>query len=196
MKKFAFILIVAVAVFGLMGCDKATEDPNYGYRTTGHFADWGSNFEQRFMMENVSKSDARIKDIKGALKDAQYVYLWEYNSAAVAPAGWTVDYPGAGISQDGRFAVKFIRLGKDDFESSGYAFDMWIPSTEAGGVRNLSPDTLFVPMDRSDEAANAAGDGLGSNNGNPVLLKGAQTYYIVFAVLKDRSRAVGAVVKQ
>ena len=195
MKKFGVIFIAAIVVFFLIGCDKATEDPNYRYRTTGHFADWGSNFEQRFMMENVSRSDARIKDIKGALKDAAYIYMIEYAPATVNPAGWTVDYPGAGISQDGRYAVKIIRLGKDDFETSGWAFDMWIPSTEAGGVRNLSPDTLFVPMDRSDEAANAAGDGLGSNNGNPVLLKGAQTYYVVFAVFKDRSRGIGAVVK-
>jgi hypothetical protein len=195
MKKLVFVFLVAIVALGLIGCDKAVEDPNYRYRTTGHFADWGSNFEERFMMENVSRSDARIKDVKGALKDAQYIYLWEYNSAAVAPAGWTVDYSGKGISQDGRFAVKFIRLAKDDFETSGWAFDMWIPSTEAGGVKNLSPDTIYVPMDRSDEAANAANDGLGSNNGNPVLLKGAQTYYIVFAVFKDRSRGVGAVVK-
>jgi hypothetical protein len=72
---------------------------------------------------------------------------------------------------------------------------MWMPSTEAGSLKNLSPDTMYTPMDRSDEAAEAAGDGLGSNNGNPVLLKGAQTYYVVFAVFKDRSRGIGAAVK-
>ena len=195
MKRFAFILIAAVIAVCLAGCDKAVEDPTYNYRTTGHFADWGSNYDAAFMMTNVSRSDARIKDIKAALKDAQYIYLYEYDPTRVAPAGWNVDYPGVGISQDGRFAVKIIRLARDSYEASGWGFDMWMPSTEAGSLKNLSPDTMYTPMDRSDEAAEAAGDGLGSNNGNPVLLKGAQTYYIVFAVFKDRSRGMGAVVK-
>ena len=195
MKRFSVILIAAVIAVCLAGCDRAVEDPTYNYRTTGHFADWGSNYEANFMMTNVSRSDARIKDIKAALKDAQYIYLYEYASSQVSPAGWTVDFPGAGISLDGRFAVKIIRLARDSYESSGWGFDMWVPSTEAGGVKNLSPDTLFVPMDRSNEVRDAAGDGLGSYNDNPVLLKGAQTYYIVFAVFKDRSRGIGAVVK-
>jgi len=110
-------------------------------------------------------------------------------------AGWNVEYSGANIKLDGVFAVKFIRLNPDSAEPSGWIYDMWIPSTEAGGVKNLSPDTLFVPKDRSDEERDAAGDGLGSCNDNPVLLKGAVPYYIVFAVFKDKSRGVGAVVK-
>jgi hypothetical protein len=195
MKRFAVFLIIAVSAVCVIGCDKAVEDPDYNYRTTGAFADWGSNYDAAFMMTNVSRSDARIKDLKAALKDAQYIYLYEYDTTRVPAAGWTVDYPGAGISVDGRFAVKLIRLIKDSYDPSGWGFDMWMPSTEAGSLKALSPDTLFTPMDRSDEAAAAANDGLGSNNGNPVLLKGAQTYYVVFAVFKDRSRGIGAVVK-
>jgi len=195
MKRFAVFMVIAVIAVCVIGCDKAVEDPTYNYRTTGHFADWGSTYDANFMMTNVSRSDARIKDLKAALKDAQYIYLWEYDTTRVAPAGWTVDYSGAGISQDGRFAVKIIRLARDSYEASGWGFDMWMPSTEAGSLKNLSPDTMYTPMDRSDEAADAAGDGLGSNNGNPVLLKGAQTYYVVFAVFKDRSRGIGAAVK-
>ena len=195
MKRFAFILIAAVVAVSLVGCDKAVEDPTYNYRTTGHFADWGSLYDGNFMMTNVARSDARIRALRNALRDAEYIYLYEYNPSQVSPAGWTVDYPGANISVDGRYAVKFIRLARDSFEPSGWGFDMWIPSTEAGGIRNLSPDTLFVPRDRSDEAAAAAGDGLGSNNGNPVLLGNASAYYVVFAVFKDRSRGMGAVVK-
>jgi uncharacterized lipoprotein NlpE involved in copper resistance len=195
MKKLGFILVAAVIAFCLIGCDKAKEDPSFKYRTTGHFAGWGSNYEQNFMMTNVSKSDARIKDIKSALKDAMYIYIYEYTPDRSSLAGWNVEYSGASISLDGIYAVKIIRLAQDSGEQSGWAYDMWIPSTEAGGVKNLSPDTMFVPKDRSNEDRDAAGDGLGSYNDNPVLLKGAQTYYIVFAVFKDKSRGMGAVVK-
>jgi hypothetical protein len=199
MRKSILFCLIALMAIGIVvifsGCDKATPDPNYNYRTTGHFAGWGSNFEAPYMMENVSRSDARIKSMKSALKDAQHIYLWEYTPNLANSAGWTVDYSGARISLDGVYAVKFIRLAKDSGEPSGWGFDMWMPSAEAGTVRNLTPDTVFTPMDRSDEAADAAGDGLGSNNGNPVLLKGPVSYYVVFAVMKDRTRAMGAVVK-
>jgi len=192
----AALAVIAIIALGLAACDsKAVPDPDHNYRVTGHFADWGSNFASEFMMTNVSKSDARIKAIKGELKDALYVYLYEYTPNMSKAAGWNVEYSGANIKLDGVFAVKFIRLNKDSLEPSGWIYDMWIPSTEAGGVKNLSPDTLFVPKDRSDEERDAAGDGLGSCNDNPVLLKGAVPYYIVFAVFKDKSRGVGAVVK-
>ena len=190
------LAVIAIIALGFAACDsKAVPDPEHNYRVTGHFADWGSNFASEFMMTNVSKSDARIKAIKGALKDAQYVYLYEYTPNMSKAAGWNVEYSGANIKLDGVFAVKVIRLNPDTFESSGWAFDMWVPSTEAGGVKNLSPDTMFVPKDRSDEERDAAKDGLGSCNDNPVLLKGAVPYYIVFAVFKDKSRGMGAVVK-
>jgi len=184
MKK-VFILTVLLASVLVSGFSQT--DPNYNYRVTGHFANWDSNYEQRFMMTSIAITDERIKDIRGALTDAMYIYLWEYNAASVNPAGWTVNYSGAGINLDGRFAVKIIRLMKNG------DFDMWMPSAEAGGMRNLSPDTLYVPMNRSDAARDAARDGLGSNNDNPVLLNGAQTYYIVFAVFRDGSRGLGAV---
>jgi hypothetical protein len=194
-RSVAFAVIAVIAL-GLVACGgKAVEDPDHTYRVTGHFADWGSNYASEFMMTSVSPSDARIKAIKGALKDAQYVYLYEYTPNMAKAAGWNVEYSGANIGLDGVFAVKFIRLNRDSLEASGWAYDMWIPSTEAGGVKNLSPDTLFVPKDRSNEERDAAGDGLGSHNDNPVLLKGAVPYYIVFAVFKDKSRGVGAVVK-
>jgi len=193
----AAFAVIAIIALGLIACDsKAVEDPAHNYRVTGHFADWGSNYAKEFMMTPVSKSDARIKDIKGALKDAQYVYLYEYTPNMSKAAGWNVEYSGANIKLDGVFAVKFIRLNPDSLEASGWIYDMWIPSTEAGGVKNLSPDTLFVPKDRSDEERDAAKDGLGSCNDNPVLLKGAVPYYIVFAVFKDKSRGMGAVLKK
>jgi hypothetical protein len=196
-RSIALFAVIAIIALGLAACDsKAVEDPDHNYRVTGHFADWGSNYASEFMMTPVSKSDARIKDIKGALKDAQYVYLYEYTPNMSKAAGWNVEYSGANIKLDGVFAVKFIRLNRDSFEASGWIYDMWIPSTEAGGVKNLSPDTLFVPKDRSDEERDAAKDGLGSCNDNPVLLKGAVPYYVVFAVFKDKSRGVGAVLKK
>ncbi|MCL2244745.1 MAG: hypothetical protein FWC03_09835 [Treponema sp.] len=170
-------------------------DPNYNYRITGNFAGWGNSYEAEWMMENVSKDDPRIAPIRDALADAMYVYLKEYTPDVSNPAGWDVTYSGANISLDGNFAVKFIRLVADASEESGWFHDMWVPSTEAGGIKNLSPDTVFTPMARSDEEAEAAGDGLGSNNGNPVLIGGVNTYYVVFAVMNDRSRAMGAVVK-
>jgi len=194
----AALAVIAIVMLGLAACDsKAVPDPAHNYRVTGHFADWGSNFDSNFMMTNVSKSDARIKAIKGALKDAEYVYIYEYTPNLSKSAGWNVEYSGATppISLDGVYAVKIIRLNPDSLEPSGWAYDMWVPSTEAGGVKNLSPDTMFVPKDRSDEERDAAKDGLGSCNDNPVLLKGAVPYYIVFAVFKDKSRGIGAVVK-
>jgi hypothetical protein len=190
------ITLIAVIALGLAACGgKAVEDPAHKYRVTGHFASWGSNYADEFMMTSVSSSDARVKAVKDALKDAQYVYVYEYTPDMSKTAGWNVEYSGANIKLDGVFAVKFIRLNPDKSESSGWAFDMWIPSTEGGGIKNLSPDTLFVPKDRSNEERDAAGDGLGSYNDNPVLLKGAVPYYIVFAVFKDKSRGMGAVVK-
>jgi len=199
MKKIGIILITILMVVGVTvffaSCAKAVPDPNYNYRVTGHFAGWGSHFEAQYMMENISRSDERIKPLSSALKDAQHIYLWEYTPDTRNAAGWTVGYPGAGINLDGMYAMKFIRLAKEPSEPSGWMFDMWIPSAEAGGITNLSPDTLFTPRARSDEERDAANDGLGSNNDNPVLLKGPVTYYIVFAVMKDRTRAMGAVVK-
>ena len=200
MKKFGITLLAVLLIAGIAAmfaaCDtKPVPHSGYNYRTTGHFAGWGNNYETRYMMENVASSDKRIAPIKSALKDAASIYLWEYNPAAIDDAGWNVSYSGVNINLDGKFAVKFIRLIADASESSGWLYDMWIPSAEAGGVKNLSPDTIFTPKARSDEERDAAGDGLGSNNDNPVLLKGAVPYYIVFAVMKDNSRAVGAVVK-
>ena len=197
MKKTISILLCVLLLSALVftACAKATPDPNYNYRVTGNFADWGSNYEERFMMTPVAKNDARLKPIAKALKDAQYVYIYEHTPPSGA-AGWTVDYPALGISVDGNLAIKLIRLAPDSSDRSGWGHDAWMPSTEAPNFRpSLSPDTLYVPMDRSDEAAAAAGDGLGSVNGNPALLKGATTYYIVFAYFKDRTRGLGAVVK-
>ena len=193
MRKFGFLVLVAIIAFGIISCGgKAVPDPTYNYRVTGNFAGWGSNFEQRYMMENVARGDPKIKPLSGALRNAEHIYLYEYTPAG--NAGWNVTYPGAGINVDGDFAVKFIRLSVDTSDPSGWGFDMWMPSAEAGGFSNLSPDTLFVPMNRTDEARDEAGDGLGSNNDNPVLLRPG-TYYIVFAVMKDRTRAMGAVLK-
>jgi len=188
-----FLLVVFAVVF--TACEKATPDPNFNYRVTGHFANWGSNYEEKFMMTPVAKSDARLKPIKSELKDAQYIYIYEYTPNQSSLAGWNVSYAGPGINLDGIFAVKFIRLSKDPSEPSGWMFDMWMPSAEAGGLKNLSPDTLFTPKNRSDEERDAAKDGYGSNNDNPVLLKGPVPYYVVFAVFKDKSRGMGAVVK-
>ncbi|MCL2276995.1 MAG: hypothetical protein FWC21_03775 [Treponema sp.] len=198
MKKLGITLLVVLMTVSIIavlaGCNnKPVPHSGYNYRTTGHFADWGSNFDSRFMMENVAPNDSRIAPLKNALSNAANIYLWEYNTASVANAGWSVEYSGRNISQDGKFAVKFIRLIADSTESSGWLFDMWVPSAEAGGIANLSPDTLYTPMNRSDEARDAAGDGLGSNNDNPVLLGGNGTYYIIFAVMKDNTRAMGAI---
>ena len=194
MKKIGFFLMIAAFAVIIVSCGgKAVEDPNYNYRVTGNFAGWGSNYEAEFMMENVARNDARIRPLSNALKNADYIYLYEYTPAG--NAGWSVSYSGANVNVDGDYAVKFIRFARDASDPSGWGYDMWMPSAEAGGFANLSPDTLFVPMNRTDEARDAAGDGLGSNNDNPVLIRGAGTYYVVFAVMKDRTRAMGAVFK-
>ncbi|MCL2065988.1 MAG: hypothetical protein FWG99_00790 [Treponema sp.] len=194
---FAAAAVIAVGCGSAPSRSTAASDPDYTYRITGQFASWGSNYDQKFMMESVSASDSRLRPISAALRDAMYIYLGEYTPNPNVSANWNVKYLGAGIDLDGVYAVKVIRLERDleGIEPSGWMHNMWIPSTEAGGVRNLSPDTLYTPLSRSDEEAAAAGDGLGSNNDNPVLLKGPATYYVVFAVMNDRSRAMGAVVK-
>jgi hypothetical protein len=193
----AVIAAVAVIALGLAerGGGEALEDPDHNYRITGQFAKWGSNYADDYMMTCVSKSDERIKAVRKALKDAQYVYLYEHTPDMSNAAGWKITYPGANISVDGIFAVKIIRLNHDSRESSGWKFGLRIPSEEAGGLRNLSPDTMFLPKDRSNEERDAAGDGLGGYNDYPALLKGAVPYYIVFAVFKDKSRGMGAVLK-
>lgn len=216
MKKFGVILLAVMLIAGVTvfstscasnqaadagtaraAAEVATPDPNFNYRVTGQFAGWGNLYEEEFMMENVARTDPRIASLSEALVDALYIYLYEYTPDVDNPAGWNVDYPGVDISVNGNFAVKFIRLKPDldEFEDSGWDFDMWIPSTESGGMANLTPDTIYMPPDRPDEVAAAAGDGLGSVNGNPALIQGANTYYVVFAVMSDRSRAMGAIVK-
>ena len=201
MKIFCVMVIMLVMGFTLTGCAgtptsasrsaRPASDPNYTYRVTGDFAGWTSFYEDDYMMENVAANDPRINSI-GALSNALYIYLYEYTPDTANPAGWTVDYPGFSI--DGNFAVKIIRLVSSDYEPEGWEFDIWIPSTEAGGVTNLTPDTLITPANRSDEARDAARDGLGSYNDNPAL-RSPGTYYIVFAVMNDRTRAIGAVLK-
>jgi hypothetical protein len=198
MKKLSItvsvLFLIAFAVI-FTACDSAKPDPEHNYRVTGAFADWGSNYETRFMMMPVAKSDARISAIKSELKNAQYVYIYEYTPNASSPAGWNVEYTGANVRVDGIYAVKLIRLNPEPSEPSGWMYDMWMPSTEAGGLKNLSPATMYMPLDRSPETAEAAGDGLGNFNDNPVVLKGAVPYYIVFAVFKDKTRGMGAVLK-
>jgi hypothetical protein len=212
MKKLGIVTLAAIMVFGIVvmgtGCATAgaaapkarassATGGAYNYRITGNFCGWDSNYDSDWMMESVSGSDARIAPISDALKDARFVFIHEYAPSTAVPAGWKVEFSGVGISLDGNFAVKVIRLVEDleGIEPSGWMFDMWIPSTEAGGVKNLSPDTRYTPKDRSNEERDTAKDGLGGNNDNPVLLKGEIPYYIVFAVMNDNSRAMGAVVK-
>jgi len=164
MKKINIIVIavclLAVCAVTFTACRKARQDPDYNYRVTGHFANWTSNYEEKFMMTPVAKCDARLKPIKPMLTDAQYIYLYEYTPNKNNAANWNVIYSGKGINVDGIYALKFIRLEKDSSDSSGWTFNMWMPSAEAGGLKNLSPDTLFTPMNRSDEERDGAKDGL------------------------------------
>jgi len=195
------LLLVSVGIMAqaqqsaFQGTWNAEYDPNYNYRVTGQFATWGSNYEEKFMMTPVDKSDARLNPIKSQLNDAQYIYIYEYKPSQYSNAEWSVKYSGPKININGIYAIKIIRLEKDPTEPSGWMFDMWIPSAEAGGLKNLSPDTLFTPKNRSDIERDAAKDGYGSNNDNPVLLKGPVSYYVVFAIFKDKSRGMGAVIK-
>jgi len=207
-RQVLFIAIIAIIALFAVGCANiqkgiptgwnpapAASDAKYNYRITGQFAGWTQTYDAKYMMENVSKDDRRLAPLGAALDDALYVYLKEYTPDTEEPAGWSVEFSGMNISLDGNFAVKVIRLIEDATDDSGWFFDMWIPSREAGGVINLSPSTLYTPPARVPEVATAAGDGLGGNDDNPVLLKGAVPYYIVFAVLEGGRRAMGAIVK-
>ena len=184
------LLVTLAAVFTSCG---VKADPRYNYRVTGAFADWGPHYEAKFMMTQVAASDKRLAPIKSELKNAQYIYVYEYTPDRDNPAGWYIEYTGAGIRVDGIQGIKFIRLSANPSEPSGWAHDAWMPSTEMRGFRSITPDTIYVAPDRTDEARDAAGDGLGSVNDNPALLKGARPYLVVLAIYKDGSKGIGAV---
>jgi len=60
MKKsnivFIIVCLFIICAVIFTACSKATPDPNYNYRVTGHFANWTSNYEEKFMMTPVAKA--------------------------------------------------------------------------------------------------------------------------------------------
>jgi hypothetical protein len=72
---------------------------------------------------------------------------------------------------DGNLTVKIIRTDAADKDSINF----WVQSKESGKVKNLTPDTLYIPPFVEENVG-----GAGAWNDNPIAFE-AGTYDIVFA---------------
>lgn len=183
MKKILTFLFALVAVLGLASCGKAVENPEKDYYVVGQFNGWGDSIgKPEFKMSAVAANDKAVKNLK--IKDAKYVYALEVVFPA-EDAGWNVSISG-GDTFNGNLAVKVVRTEKDDPESINF----WAENKESGEVKNLSPETLFVPAYREQDEAD--GKGTWADNG---CVREAGTYTIVFVEFEDGSLGMGAVKK-
>ena len=197
MKKIVTLVLVAMVamscVFALAACAKPLEDPEFFYTITGNFNGWKVNtdaadetkLDAKYQMEAISASDARVKSIKGQLKDAQYLYIVEHTCVNEG-AGWTKKYT---LSEGGRevevLKTKFTVVG----EVSSWEAN-WLPDAGNTNVKSLTPDTLYCPP--HSEAPTYPGSG--AWNDNPIILE-AGTYYVVFATFADGTEGIGAIAK-
>lgn len=189
MKKLLVFVAVLFAAVSITACkeDKILENLDKDYYATGQFADWVAS--EAFLMEAIKSSDERVKDIKDELKGLDYLYVLEVTFSD-GEAGWGNSYTvdGEEVFFDGNLAVKVIRTNKDEPD----VIDFWAQSPESGEIKNITPDTLFIPkfVEEND-------DGTGTWNDNS-FAKEAGTYYLVFAAKgtgTDRVRMMGLVKK-
>lgn len=205
MKKIVTLVLVAMVamscVFALAACAKPLEDPEFSYTITGNFNGWHVNtdaaddtkLDAKYQMEAISVNDARVKSIKGQLKDAQYLYIVEHTCVNEG-AGWTITYTlsegGREITVDGNMAIKVL---KTKFTSVGDVSSWeqnWLPDAGNTNVRSLTPDTLYCPP----HSESATYPGSGAWNDNPIILE-AGTYYVVFATFADGTYGIAAIAK-
>lgn len=185
MKKILTFLFALVAVLGLASCGKAVENPEKDYYVSGQFADWKVGEREDLKMVAVAANDKAVRKLK--IKSAKYVYAVE----VVFPsekASWQEKVKNGEeiIEFDGNLALKVVRTAKGDPES----MDFWAQNKESGEVKNLSPETLFVPAYREQDQA----DGQSTWGGN-CCVREAGTYTIVFVEFEDGSLGMGAVKK-
>ncbi|QWB95749.1 hypothetical protein KHQ89_07420 [Mycoplasmatota bacterium] len=175
MKKFFGLLVVLALTFTLASCvsGEVLEDTSHDYFATGNFAGWDAvTSSDDYKMEAIARNDERIDSIVKETKDAEAIYILEITLPSEA-AGWDVTYTIDGTETvfDGNLTVKVIQTDVDS-EVPNY----WAQSPESLEVKNLTPDTLYVPS-----FVETSEDGSGTWNDNPVALK-AGTYDFVFVV--------------
>lgn len=149
-------------------------------------------------MVAIAKNDERIKSADLDLDGVEFLYLLEVTLPG-EEAGWGVNYiiDGVNTTLDGNLTVKIIRTAVSDTDNVP---EWWAQSPESGEIKNLTPSTLFVPPFVENAATSEiVGEGdaavtftSGAWNDNPAALA-AGSYYAVFAVYEDGSRALGLV---
>jgi len=172
MKKLLVLVVALVATFGLTACgsDEILENESKAYYATGQFNGWSA--QDDFEMEAIKLSDERVASIKSDLKGVESLYILEI-TLPTDEAGWTVTYTidSKEVVVDGYLTVKIIKTDAADKDS----VDFWAQSPESGKVKNLTPDTLYIPPFVEENV-----DDAGTWNDNPIAFE-AGTYYIVFA---------------
>ena len=177
MKKLLVFVLALVAVLGLASCGKAAVNPDKDYYAVGQFQGWSVG-KAESKMEAVSS----VKGLK--IKGAKYIYALEVTFSA-EKAGWEEAIKG-GDTFDGNLSIKVVRTAAGDPES----VDFWAENKESGEVKNLTPETLFVPAYHEEDL----GDGMGTWGGN-TFVRAAGTYTIVFVEFADGTLGMGAVAK-
>lgn len=182
----ALAAMLLLSCFALMGCGPVT-DAKYEYYGTGQWADWSTKDE--FKMEAISASDKRISSIKSQISKPGAIYILEVT--ITAGAEWNFSYKIDGVTKtfNGNQAVKLQCYEIDREEGAGPLW--WGPSPESGEIKNLTPDTLYLPTYRKEDTA---GDGTGTWNDNPAALA-LGTYYLVYVRNGDGTKLMGLVPK-
>lgn len=180
MKKKIFALVLGLlAAFSLVGCGKVLESSGRDFYAVGAFNGWGDAVGvEGHKMKAISLNDARVASIKKNLKGVKSLYLLEVAFPA-SDAGWNVSYKidGKEESWNGNLAIKVVTTVKGEAVP-----EFWAQNKESGTVKNLTPDTLYIPKYQE-----TATDGEGTWADNPVVTCGSGTRYVVFAELETKA---------
>jgi hypothetical protein len=184
MKKVLVLLLGLVLTFALVGCNNPLVNEEKDYYATGNFNGWDT--VESGKMEAIAKNDERVSAIKSELSGVKFLYLVE-GTLPTDAAGWSVTYKidGTVTELDGNLTVKVIRTEAGEPDERNW----WAQSPESGEIKNLTPDTLYIPPFVEENV-----DQAGGWNDNPAALE-AGTYYIVFAEFTDGTRGLGLIKK-
>ena len=183
-KRLVALVLSLVCVLALASCGELVNKAK-DYYVVGAFNNWGDAVgSEDAKMTAIAKSDKRVASIKSQLKNATALYIKEVELKG-SGAGWTFSYKinGSVRTFDGNQAVKVVRTLAGDKDS----IDFWAQNKESGAVKNLTPETLYLPPYQE-----TATDGEGTWGDNPGALNGGK-YYVVWAEYKDGSLAMGLI---
>lgn len=189
MKRLILVLTLVFAALFLVACGdsgKVLEDDAHVYYLTGQLAGWGDAVgNNQFLMTAIAKNDDRVKSISKDLKNAKYIYIIEATFPA-GEAGWEVSYKidGKDVEVDGNLTLKILQVNKGE-----EAPNWWAQAPESGEVKNLTPDTLYLPPFVEENV-----DGAGGWNDNPIVFA-AGTYYIVYVQYSNTEHGLAAIKK-